>query len=890
MQYFTYYMKFFIMLFIGVGSIFLHSYSAIAASIEYEREVILKKTNWNTAIEFPKHNPTSGLLDSITFTLQSAMTGALKIESTDSSAHTFTSTLGASTLLTRPNTTPIIEITPSKTNTDTFAFFDGVLDYSGPSGTIHQVTNSETKSQIFTNLSAADLAIFVGNGMVTLPIHSQGVSSFIGGGNLQSESELYSSAKVKVRYTYLTPDLAIAITGNTNLNIGLQHDFVLTVQNIGSRATYDKTIITTTLPSGVKFVSAQGAGSTCTALAQVVTCIIDQFISAGQTFHPITITASFNSNAIPSVILQARVVTSGDFNEQNGVNSNNIIFTVGSPTTVTNNRTTIANSTTPELTFGELLVNNNAYGEAISPTTSLIDAQGCTVPDKYTIPTKLSSINTCFQFVPDRSLFFNDVATSPEKRFIETLKNTQIKSSGDFIVSGVGNHSTGNNQADLLPIEYSYSPLITPTRFEVIKIALIANCLTIEQDPFDQEITFKDVQKEHTTNESYDFLNRVVYTGTKQGIITGYNNGLALPLQKVTNAEALVMLLRAAHAFPTGYLDTPNGPWYTKYIDFALANNLIDSNFKPAGSMNRAQLAKLVVHIMALNPDTKISGYIAQLEAENQKFTPHELLYTPIPRTNFLTPDVTLDCNERGPIINSCLDYNPNRAIAFNDVSPVNPQTKFINLLKNTFIIATGDYIFSGIGNHSTGKQQLKYQSGVWPFDPTAAASRLEVVKTALVANCLPIEDYVPVTNITFSDIPQTRNADDDLADFTARVFYTAAQYGIIKGYTDGAARPQQKATYLEAMTILLRSADAIPKDYKAKKYQLPALPMNNEWYVPSVSFAINNGIIPFNVEDLSASRFVNRSELAMLLAQIMQFSADLRIRSYRTAVNAIVQ
>lgn len=170
---------------------------------------------------------------------------------------------------------------------------------------------------------------------------------------------------------------------------------------------------------------------------------------------------------------------------------------------------------------------------------------------------------------------------------------------------------------------------------------------------------------------------------------------------------------------------------------------------------------------------------------------------------------------EQGESAKSCLEYDPERPLIFNDLSSDGEKTKEINFLKNTRIIETGDYILSGSKNHSTGRQQEEYQKGEWSFEPQRELTRLEVVKTALIANCLPIDDDIelPSGEPPFSDLPLNIEQNDALS-FAAKVFYTAKRHGIIKGYEDGSARPFDIATQYE-IKIINRKAAGLGDPYE---------------------------------------------------------------------------
>ena len=852
----------------------------------------LTKTNWSNSIVLNTLPTNSGSLSSIQFTLFSEIVGTLKVESLDSATGTIVSNLGAEIEVQRPNTSVLHTHTPSARKTDVFGPYDGTVDYAGTSGNTHAITSSSTGTTTMSTLTGSDLALFQGNGTVTLPVTAVGVSSFSGNGNLQSESTLNASALITVQYNYKTPDLQISKIANSSFVVGNQGTFTFQVNNVGSGATFSTTSVTDSLPSGLQYVSATGSGWLCTATGQLLTCTNTGTLLSGASFSDITLTVGVNSNAVPSVTNTAIVRTLGDINENGGANSSSVTVNVQIPTTNSpsggsggggggsgggGGRGTGGTPTSRQAAYG---------GPIAKDSTEAIDAQGCPVPEKHLHPTDLDNVDICFELVPERAITFIDTENHPQRNSIETLKQTRIITTGDFIVSGHGNHSSGKQQAHFQAGEFFFEPNRGLSRLEITKIALISNCIPIEDNPFDVDIRFSDIAAQRSENELDDFIARVFYTAAKHGIVTGYQNGKANPLEKATNAEIIAILLRASKVMPQGFVSSTGGNWHAPYMEVARANMLVQASVQPQQYMLRGDVSKLILDVMALHADPKISGYIARLYPKEQKKIPRELLYTPLVQVGNLVPDATKECADRSTTINSCFTYDSRREVEFSDVQASTPYEPFIDLLKKTRIIATGDYIFSGTGNHSTGKQQAEYQAGQWEFQPLRNATRLEVVKTALVANCIPILDYIPRTGVEFTDVPTTLSPDDDVADFVSRVFYTAALHGIVTGYADGTARPQEFATATETIAILLRTANAVPKDYTPTSHPAAQSDFLDQWYAPFISFAVHNHIVTTDRTRNLHSRNVPRYELTRMLTQIMQMSTDLRVRSYRNAID----
>lgn len=848
--------------------------------MSYSMDIPLIKTNWSQQVTLPKLPTASGTLTSVAFTLSSSIEGTLKVESIDSAPSTVTSRLAAQLTLARPDGSALLTHAPEDTKTDTFSAFDSTVDYGGDSGRSYDIASEGTGDAAITELSANDLTLFGGAGTVALPLSAEGVSGFDGAGNLQSEATLLASSKVTVTYTYVTPDMTIGIQPKAQFFVGEQGVLLLTVRNSGDGQTTGATTVSTVLPSGLSLTAASGGGWSCAISGQSVTCTHVGTIGAGASADPIALTVAIGSHALPSVLSTATVQTQGDRNEKQGKNTASVTLPVVTITTTTTNgggdTAATTDSTTTENGNGsdttESALAPGAFGGGAEEGVIPIDAQGCPIPASLSEPIDLAEIDSCFEFVADRAITFSDIVHHPSKDYIELLKKTRIRSAGDFIVSGHGNHSSGKQQAQFRAGTFPFQPDRSPSRLEVVKMALIANCLGIESGDFSAERTFTDVPKAASGDAAQDFLAQIFYTAARYGIVAGYPDGSARPMGQANNAEILAFLLRASGAMPEGFTAREGSAWYEPYLQFASANHLIGPSFDPGASMDRGNVSALLVHIMALDPDPAIAAYIAQIDVEAQSFTPQELFYAPLPQLGDLEPGSdTLTCEERATRINTCL-FTPSAAGKLvPDALPPTGAVQAFSLLGSTSLRTTGDRVLSA-------EQTTLYGS----------ASRLEVLRAALSSQCIRIPLSVNRDDIPFADI-DPEGGGEVTADLTARVFTTAATEEIITGGGENTARPSDPATLLEALVIALRSADAIPEGYAAKDFSIPNLPAGDHWYDPYVSFALAQALLN---EEEGASLFlpVTRARLALLLTDTMRFSADPGIRSYRTAVDGLLK
>ncbi len=218
----------------------------------------------------------------------------------------------------------------------------------------------------------------------------------------------------------------------------------------------------------------------------------------------------------------------------------------------------------------------------------------------------------------------------------------------------------------------------------------------------------------------------------------------------------------------------------------------------------------------------------------------------------------------------ACLNLDVNRSLVFEDLDADEFESQFITLLKNTQIAETGDYVFSGQGNHSSGNEPGRYAEGAWLFGPDDVLSRAAALKTILIANCIPIEKSIPIPadGFEFRDIPLDFNTRDSEQYYLARIFYTAYEAGLIKGYADETARPHQHITGAEVLALLLRSSRIVGADDE-----------NEDWESLYMRFARQNGLL--NQLRVGAQSKVLRKTFAVLLLRAMSYNPDGSVHGY---------
>ncbi len=114
----------------------------------------------------------------------------------------------------------------------------------------------------------------------------------------------------------LVPDLAISKSHSGDFIVGTNGTYTITVTNIGSGSTTGTITVTDTLPAGLGFISGTGAGWSCSAVGQTVTCTNPGPLAPNAS-STLTLTVSVGPEAVPSVTNSVTVNTLNDSNPNN---------------------------------------------------------------------------------------------------------------------------------------------------------------------------------------------------------------------------------------------------------------------------------------------------------------------------------------------------------------------------------------------------------------------------------------------------------------------------------------------------------------------------------------------------------------------------------------------
>ena len=141
-----------------LATIFLFNLQVNAAqkSVTQNCVLTLSQTNWNKTCSVTKFDPALGQLKGVKIIINGKVNSEVQIENKDPQSVTITSTVSAQIQVKKPDSSLILSANPSKTVSDLFGSYDGVVDFGGTSGkTYSGLISSNTNSS--TLVSSADL-------------------------------------------------------------------------------------------------------------------------------------------------------------------------------------------------------------------------------------------------------------------------------------------------------------------------------------------------------------------------------------------------------------------------------------------------------------------------------------------------------------------------------------------------------------------------------------------------------------------------------------------------------------------------------------------------------------------------------------------------------------
>jgi len=135
-------------------------------------------------------------------------------------------------------------------------------------------------------------------------------------GNGDGQARIDIGACEYVGEASVSPDLKLTMIHSGSFAIATEGNYLLTIFNAGSAATTGPISLTDTLPTGLSYISGSGAGWTCAANSQSVTCTRTAALTV-HAYSSVTLTVGVSAEAAPGVTNTAVVTTAGDANPDN---------------------------------------------------------------------------------------------------------------------------------------------------------------------------------------------------------------------------------------------------------------------------------------------------------------------------------------------------------------------------------------------------------------------------------------------------------------------------------------------------------------------------------------------------------------------------------------------
>lgn len=227
----------------------------------------------------------------------------------------------------------------------------------------------------------------------------------------------------------------------------------------------------------------------------------------------------------------------------------------------------------------------------------------------------------------------------------------------------------------------------------------------------------------------------------------------------------------------------------------------------------------------------------------------------------------------------ACLETVEEIDLSFTDENPELAGYEYVDFLKRTRIIETGEFVMNG---YEQDDRAVVKVAGY--LNPTL---RYEMFKMAMLSNCLPILEDIS-GDFEFGDI--TRELVGTEAEkYVKRVVYSAYEYGIINGYEDALVRAYQPVSRAESMKVLVNAAGLNDRvaSWETKFDDV----FVDDWFSNYVMIAKNLGVVEgYNREGVmfGPADMILRSDAAKVVSEMMKHS--LRVsESFKSSINTQV-
>ena len=208
-----------------------------AGSVVVRASIPFSGLNWTKSLALPQFDASLGALESVEVSFKGAARGTIQLENTDSEAADYLARVSYVLKLSKPSGAELLTVQPNgEVQGGNLDAYDGALDYGGASGISYPQTSASAAGTV--TISGADLAAFVGAGVVSFPVRAQSNSDVATPGNFDTLILNEAAADIEVTYRYsFTPAPALGSIGDrvwfdSNAN-GKQDDGELGAANLG---------------------------------------------------------------------------------------------------------------------------------------------------------------------------------------------------------------------------------------------------------------------------------------------------------------------------------------------------------------------------------------------------------------------------------------------------------------------------------------------------------------------------------------------------------------------------------------------------------------------------------------------------------------------------------
>jgi uncharacterized repeat protein (TIGR01451 family) len=261
--------------------------------------------------------------------------------------------------------------------------FNGSLLDDGlvPGGSVPstQQFDGTVNSQNATNSYGADIDTYNVSSLLA-PGATSATTQYSAGGDL-----VLLAAQIVSVTSEPYVDLSLSKTHAGNFTVGTNATYTLRVSSAsGSQQTDFPITVTDTLPAGLSYVSGIGAGWSCGASGQVVTCTHAGPLNAAASLAPITLSVAVGSAAFPSVSNTAQVTTPSNDPDS----ANNVATDIA---TVAGSNLSTSIKTVQDLNGGDANPGDTLRYTIVVNETGGIATSGVTVTDQ--VPSNVSGFS-----------------------------------------------------------------------------------------------------------------------------------------------------------------------------------------------------------------------------------------------------------------------------------------------------------------------------------------------------------------------------------------------------------------------------------------------------------------------------------------------------------------